>query len=137
MPQLAHLGFDGARNDAEATADAAAVTEHEVLGDREPGDEPELLVHHADARVDRLTRRCEVDPPAVEGDRALVGAVQAGEDVRQRRLPGAVLAQQRVHLAQRRIEVDPVVCDDPGEPLRDAPHRDGRGLRCRHRSSRA
>ena len=84
LAELAHLGIDDARNDPEATAGAAAITEHEVLGDREPGDQPELLVHHPDARVDRLARRREVDLPAVEGDGALVGAVQAGEDVRQR-----------------------------------------------------
>ena len=35
------------------------------------------------------------------------------------RLAGAVLAEQRVHLARGRLEVDAVVRDDAGEALRD------------------
>ena len=73
LAELAHLVIDGARIDPEATAGAAAVAEHQVLGDREALDQPEVLVHHADARVDRLARRREVDPLAVEEDLALVG----------------------------------------------------------------
>src|SRR5207253_11031770 len=40
------------------------------------------------------------------------------EDVHQRRLPGAVLAEQRVHLAGKEVKVDAVVRDDAGEPDR-------------------
>ena len=42
----------------------------------------------------------------VELELALVGAVEAGEDVRQRALAGAVLAEQGVDLADERLEVD-------------------------------
>ena len=66
-----------------------------------------------------------VDRLAVEEDLALVGPVEAGEDVRERALAGAVLAEQRVHLALGRLEVDAVVRDDAGEPLRDPAERDG------------
>jgi hypothetical protein len=55
-----------------------------------------------------------------------VRPVEAGEDVRQRRLAGAVLAQQRVHLAGRRLEVHVLVGDDCREALRDSPQRDCR-----------
>ena len=55
------------------------------------------------------------------------GPVEAGEDVHQRRLAGAVLAEQRVHLALAQVEVDVVVGDDPGEALGDAAQlEDGR-----------
>ena len=59
-------------------------------------------------------------------DLALVRPVEAGEDVRERALAGAVLAEQRVHLADGRLEVDAVVRDDAGEALRDPAHRNGR-----------
>ena len=52
-------------------------------------------------------------------DLALVGVVEAVDDVHQRRLAGAVLAEQRVHLALAQVEVDAVVRDDAGEALRD------------------
>src|SRR3712207_7482041 len=49
--------------------------------------------------------------------RSLVGCVEAVEDVHQRRLAGAVLAEERVHLALAEVEVDAVVRDDAGETL--------------------
>ena len=65
-------------------------------------------------------RRAERRRLAVQEDLALVGPVQAVEDVHQRRLAGAVLAEQRVHLAAAEVEVDVVVREDAGEALRDA-----------------
>ena len=54
-------------------------------------------------------------------------------------LPGAVLAEQRVHLARGSLEVDAVVRDDAREPLRDPAHarRRSRARRpaCRLRQS--
>ncbi len=72
-------------------------------------------MHHPDAAVDRLAGRRERHRLAVEGDRALVGAVEAREDVRERRLARAVLTEQRMHLAGRGLEVDVVVRDDGRE----------------------
>jgi hypothetical protein len=51
---------------------------------------------------------------------ASVVPVEAVEDVHQRRLAGAVLAEESVHLAASQVEVDAVVRDHPGEALRDA-----------------
>ena len=53
-------------------------------------------------------------------DLALVGAVQPVEDVHERRLAGAVLAEEGVDLALLDGQVDVVVGDHAGEPLRDA-----------------
>ena len=82
------------------------VAEHDVLGDGERLDEPEVLVHHPDTGVERVARRVELDRLPVQLELALVGAVEAREDVRQRALAGAVLAEQRVNLADARLEVD-------------------------------
>ena len=59
------------------------------------------------------------------------GLVEPVEDVHQRRLAGAVLAEQRVHLAAAEVEVDVVVRDDAREALRDAAQLEDR--RRRHR----
>ncbi len=52
-------------------------------------------------------------------DLALVRVVEAVEDAHQRRLAGAVLPEQRVHLAGPEVEVDVVVGEDARELLRD------------------
>ena len=58
-----------------------------------------------------------------------VGPVQPVEDVHQRRLPGPVLAEQGVNLALPQIEVDSVVRDDAGEPLRNSRELEERSVR--------
>jgi hypothetical protein len=95
--------------------------EHDVLGDRHHRDEHEVLVHHADPALDRVLRRAERDALAVEDDLTLVGLREPVEDVHQRRLAGAVLAEQRVNLAAAKVEVDVVVGDGAGKDLRDSP----------------
>ena len=97
------------------------VAEDDVLGHCEWGYEPEVLVDHRDPGVDRVPRRVEHDRASGEDDLALVGPVEAGEDVRERRLAGAVLTEQCVHLTRRCVEVDVIVRDDAGEPLGDSP----------------
>ena len=57
---------------------------------------------------------------AVQPDLALVGVVEPVEDVHEGRLAGAVLAEERVHLALGELEVDAVVGEDSREPLRDS-----------------
>ena len=89
-----------------------------------------MLVHHPDPGVDPVARGVEGDRRAVDLELALVGAIEAGEDVRQRALAGAVLAEQGVDLALERLEVDGVVGDDPGKALGDPAARD-RGPRTR------
>ena len=63
---------------------------------------------------------------AVDGDGALVGPLHPVEDLHQRRLAGAVLADDGVDGRRRRTaEVDVAVGDDAGEPLDDAGQLDG------------
>ena len=73
-------------------------------------------------------RRADLDRFPVDQDLALVRAVEAVEDVHQRGLAGAVLAEERVHLASPQVEVDVVVRDDAWETLRDALQLEERAL---------
>ena len=101
----------------------ALVAERDVLGDRERLDEPEVLVHHPDSALQGVAGRAQRHRLAMQLERALVRPVQTRDDVGQRALAGAVLAQQRVHLAGVDLEVDVGVRDHAGEALRDAPQR--------------
>ena len=81
------------------------VAEHHVLGDREGGDDAQLLADHRDAARVRVGGRPELDGLAVHKDAPRLGPVDAAEDLDQRRLAGAVLAHERVHLARRQVEL--------------------------------
>jgi len=98
------------------------VAEHDVLGHGQDGDQHEVLVDHVDPAVDGVGWTGEVHHLPVEQDLALVRACEPVEDVHQRRLARAVLAEEGVDLARAHIEVDVVVGDDAGIPLGDAAH---------------
>ena len=63
-----------------------------------------------------------VDVFSLQEDLACVGVIQAVEDVHESRLAGAVLTEQRMHLASPNIQIDVVVGDDARELLADAAH---------------
>ncbi|BCB85299.1 hypothetical protein Psuf_026120 [Phytohabitans suffuscus] len=75
---------------------------------------------HADARVDRVAGAADLHRLVVDQDLALVGLEQAVEDVHERRLAGAVFAQEGVDLPWLHRQVDVVVGDQVTEPLGDA-----------------
>ena len=114
LAELGDAALDLARVDEELLPLAAVVAEDHVLGHGERRDEPEVLVHHADPGVERVARRVELDRLAVEQDLALVRPVEPGEDVRERALAGAVLAEQRVHLALGASKSTPSFATTPG-----------------------
>ena len=85
-----------------------------------------MLLHEGDTA---LAGRPGVEPGGVlapQLDRALVGRVEAGEDAHQRRLAGAVLAEQGVDLARPQHEVDVVRAPRRTEGLATPGHADGR-----------
>ena len=98
------------------------LTKEDVVGDGEDRNQHEMLVDHADPARDRIGRAADRDGAPVERDLTFVGRGQPVQDVHQGRLPGAVLAEERVDLAGPDLEVDPIVCDDAGISLRDAAH---------------
>src|SRR3546814_15506524 len=67
-----------------------------VLHHRHGVHQHEVLMHHADAGGDGVARRADRHRPPVDEDLAAVGLVEAVEDAHQRRLAGAVLADDAV-----------------------------------------
>ena len=79
--------------------EAVLVAEEDVLRDGEARERAELLHDDGDAFLVRLDLVFRVDFLAVEDEFPAVDRVDAGQHVGQRRFSGAVLADQRVHLA--------------------------------------
>jgi hypothetical protein len=130
----------GERLAVDAAAAGERLAAHEdVLRDREVGEERGLLVDHRDAGRAGGGRAVERHRLAVEQHAAGVGAVHTGEDLDQRRLARAVLADQGVRLAGAELEVRATQGGDRTEVLADVLEREhdaavGRGvLRLCHR----
>src|SRR5581483_4541809 len=114
-----------------ADEEPAALAEEHVLGDGEGRDEHEVLVDHPDPVRDRVLRAAQPHGPPVHLDRPRLGLLEPVEDVHERRLARAVLAEQPVDLAAAELEVDPVERGHALEALDDASHRDHRRLHAR------
>ena len=86
-------------------------------GDAQVREAEHLLVDHPDAAFERLARCGERQPRALPGELAGVGTDDPGQDLQQRRLAGAVLADERMRLALARTEkVTPVsACTAPND----------------------
>ncbi len=80
--------------------------EKQVLRDRHGRHQAVLLEHHGDAEIARLQRRLRRDIDAVDHHGARGQRHHAGHHLGQRRLAGAVLADQRMDLAAAEVEVD-------------------------------
>ncbi len=87
---------------------AAGQGERDVLRDAERFEQREMLEHHRHARL------------AVPLDRARVGLHHAVDDLHQRGLARAVLAEHRVDLARGDVETDAVEREHGGVALDDA-----------------
>jgi hypothetical protein len=126
-------------DEAEAMA---LVAEEDVLLDGEVGHEAELLVDHHDPGGLRLDRVAEGARGAGHHDLAGRRRVETADQLEERRLAGAVLAQDGVHLAGVDVDVDAVQDLDGSErhrqaaPLeqRAAAFGSVRSARCRRRS---
>ena len=92
--------------DAAQTVEGLLASEVQVLRDGERRDQAGFLEHHRDAALQRIARGCEPHRLAEQRDRAGTRRHHARDDLAQRRLAGAVLAQQRVHLTLAQLEVD-------------------------------
>src|SRR5690606_3186717 len=124
---LAHLRAGGVEVEAAAAA-GLLVAEHDVLRHREDGDEHEVLVDHADARRHGVAGTSEVLDLVVQQDVALLGLVQAVQDVHQGGLARPVLAQEAVDLARLDHQVDVVVRDERAEALGDTAQLEPHGI---------
>ncbi len=122
---LAGPGVRGAPVDQEPQP-PRLVAHHHVLGDRAQWHEVELLVNRGDARRLRFARACDLARRAGEADRAGVAAIDASEDLDERRLARAVLADQRVNLAGRDLKRRAVQGRHAPERLVETGHRQQR-----------
>ena len=100
--------------------DQRLAAEKDVVGRRQFGNEIEFLMDDRDARPLGVLNAGELRRRAVEPNDAVVLDVHAGEDLHQGRLAGAVLADQRVHLAGPEIEIDVAERRDPAERFANA-----------------
>jgi hypothetical protein len=114
---------------AHEAAGARLGAEEDVLRDREPGHERGLLRDRRDPAFERLARRAQRHRLAREEQLAGVWAEHAGHDPAERRLPGAVLADQRVDLPTRGGQRDGVEGAHAAEALGDLTQLDVRALR--------
>src|SRR5581483_9373485 len=103
----------------EPEASRWLAAEKDVLGDAQVGRDAELLVHHADARVERVAGRAELALATLNDEGAPIRAVYARDDLHERALAGAVLAHQAVDLARSKGEIDSPQRLDAAEGLGD------------------
>ena len=99
-----------------------------VLDDVEVVAEREILVDDLDPELRRVLRAGDVTRLALEEDLAGVDRVDAGDRLDQRRLAGAVVADERHHLALAHLEVDVAQRLDGAERLRDPAELECRGV---------
>jgi hypothetical protein len=93
----------------------------DVLGDRHPVDQAQVLVDEGDRCV--LARIVGL---AVAAHVAGIGCIDPGQHLDERRLAGAVLAEQRQNLAREKVEVDVVDGERAAEALGHAVKRQDR-----------
>ena len=114
----------GRLGQVEREATPRLVAEHDVLRHRHRVHQHEMLMDHADAERDRVGRRLNrVRLPADE-NLAAVRAIEPVGDAHRGRLPGAVLADNRVHRAGIDLETDAVVGLHAAESLRNVAQLD-------------
>jgi hypothetical protein len=82
--------------------------EHDVLGHAQAGDKAEFLIDGGDAVVLRVRGCRKANDFVPQPDFAGIGLGGATEDLHERRLARAVLAEQRAYLAALEAEVDAV-----------------------------
>jgi hypothetical protein len=106
--------------------------QHDVLENAEIIHQHEMLMHHADAGGDGVMRTMDAAGPAADADLPGIGLVVAVEDAHERRLAGAVLADDAVDGAARARHGDRAIGMHGAEALVDADQFDG-GRRTRRR----
>ena len=99
---------------------APRLADHQVLEHAVPIHQVEVLMHHADARGERIGRAADRHRPARDPDLAGIRLVHAEQDVHQRGLAGAVLAEQPQDLPGMEDEIDGAVGVHRAEALVDA-----------------
>src|SRR5690606_37766757 len=100
-----------------------------VAGDAHERNHAQVLIHRGDTSPDGVTRRSEDDLDPFKQHRSPAGPVHPGQNLDQRRLAGAVVAQQTVDLARVHRHGNVSERDDRAEKLVHAARFDERGHR--------
>ena len=95
------------------------IAEEQVLLDRELRHQREFLKHGAHAELACMVHRVNYGRLAAQMDRSARRPVKAGDDLDQRRLARAVLAEQHVHFARAHVEIDAIERERAGKLLRE------------------
>ena len=98
------------------------VAEDDVVKDRHGFNQHEVLMHHADTELDRLTGGLNTYLTAVQENLSLRWLIQTDENVHERRFSGAVLAQQCQYLAPVYLKADIPVGIEAAKALADMLH---------------
>ena len=93
--------------------------DEEVAADRHKRQHGQVLVNRRDASIQGVARRAEDDRLAVHEERAGVGRVYPRQRLDEGRLPGAVVAEEAVHLARTDRQRDVLERDHAPEVLGD------------------
>src|SRR4051794_38262520 len=126
---VAHAGaVELAEHLAEQARRPRLAAEEQVVGDVERGRDGERLVDGLNPVRPRVDRRAHLDRLAVEADLALVGDHRPRERLDERRLAGAVVADDGEDLARQQLEVRPGERRDVPVALDEAPSLQDRRL---------
>ena len=126
------FGLEGAaphQIEPDALFQPLVVADHDVVEDRQRQRQARALEGARDAGMVDGLRRGMGDVATAESDAAGIGRVDAGHDVEEGGLAGAVGTDQAENLALAHVEVEPVerhhAAEPLGQPLRDK-HAHGR-----------
>ena len=127
LQPLAQEGFGAPPHALFVEAErAAGLLPHEHgFGDREMRDEMKFLMDEADAGLVHGLRRDRVQGAPADRDRAGIRLVDAGQDLDDGRLAGAVLADEAVDLARPDLEAGAVEGADTRKGLDDVAQAEG------------
>ena len=116
------LNFLPARGAVDEDALCVLVAEDDIVEHRHCLDEHEVLMHHADAELDRLAGRIDADLLPIEENLALGRLVEADENVHERRFARAVFSKEGVYLTFCDREIDVLIGIEIAEPFADVLH---------------
>ncbi len=93
-------------HDRQSDVAGGMPAEKDVLGDAQLWDQGEFLMDETDAQVLRGSRMAHLDRRSGPLHSSSVGLQDAAHDIHERRFPGAVLPDERVHFTVQNIESD-------------------------------
>ena len=103
-------------------APAPALAHHEVFQHRVPRHQMKVLMHHADAGRQRIGGGVDDEGFTADADAAGVGGIQSEQDIHQRGLAGAILAEQAQHLTGPQRQIDGAIGMHVAKALVDSAH---------------